>query len=362
MQLEKGTQLQGGKYRIDKVLGQGGFGITYKASYKMRGQLGYIDVPIAIKEFFMKENCTRDTTSHAMTISTTNNSAMVEVCRNKFIKEANNLSKLDHPNIIKVMDIFEENSTVYYVMQYYNGGSLKSRIKSNGPFEESEALELITQVGNALIYMHEKRMCHLDVKPDNILLDADDNAVLIDFGISKNYDNAGNATSMTQSGLSPGYAPIEQYQAAGLKGFASTSDIYSLGATLYTLLTGNVPPESTMVITEGLGDKPDYISQNTWNVILKAMQPNKNNRYQTAKSMVEALNNPEPTVEEVNVLFIEKDEESAQQVSKRLPPELPKQPFKHLPQDLPAIGSYKRAPPDLPPRPKRMPPKLPNER
>ena len=141
------------------------------------------------------------------------------------------MARLHHPNIISVIDVFEENGTVYYSMPYYSGGSLQEYVDAHGALSESEALK----------YMHKvHHICHFDVKPANIMLDDKGNAILIDFGISKNYDAHGHETSMTPIGLSDGYAPIEQYQ-QNVEEFSTVSDVYALGATLYFLLHGKRP-------------------------------------------------------------------------------------------------------------------------
>ena len=224
-ELKQGTSLQGGKYIIKKKLGQGGFGITYLAEQVSLGR------EVAIKEFFMKDSCLRNEVTGRVTVPTTGSAGIVEQFRKKFLKEARTLASLDHPHIISVIDVFEENGTVYYSMPYFTNGSLKSLVKSNGRLSESEALRYIGQVASALFYMHGRFMCHYDVKPDNILIDAHNNAVLIDFGISKNYNDRGHETSTTPIGTSGGYAPIEQYQ--GISDFSPASDVYALGATLY---------------------------------------------------------------------------------------------------------------------------------
>ena len=228
--LQPNTTLQGGKYRIGRVLGQGGFGITYLAVQTS------LERNVAVKEFFMKDFCSRDNT-----IMTTGSTILVEQCRKKFIKEARNLARLSHPNIIGVIDIFEENDTVYYVMPYLTGGSLEDHVKKHGTLSESEAMKYVRQIASALKYMHEEQhICHYDVKPANILLDNKGNAMLIDFGISKNYDASGHETTTTPIGMSEGYAPIEQYQ-QNVEEFSPVSDVYALGATLYFLLHGKRP-------------------------------------------------------------------------------------------------------------------------
>lgn len=233
--LQPNTTLQGGKYRIERVLGQGGFGITYLAMQTS------LQRKVAIKEFFMKDFCSRDDATSTMMGSSTGSNKLVEQYKKKFVKEARNLAKLSHPNIINVIDVFEENDTVYYVMPYLSGGSLQDYVKSRGALSETEAMKYVRQIAKALKYMHEEQhMCHYDVKPANILLDDKGNAVLIDFGISKGYDEGGHETSTTPIGLSEGYAPIEQYQ-QGLEEFSPASDVYALGATLYFLLHGKRP-------------------------------------------------------------------------------------------------------------------------
>jgi len=233
--LKPETTLQGGKYRIERVLGQGGFGITYLAAQTSLQRL------VAIKEFFMKDYCNRDEVTRTVSTPSTGSNKLVELYKKKFIKEARNLARLNHPNIVSVIDVFEENGTVYYVMPYLAGGSLQDYVKAHGTLSETMAMKFVKQIANALKYMHiEEHICHYDVKPANILLDDKGNAVLIDFGISKNYDTAGHETTMTPVGLSEGYAPIEQYQ-QNVEEFSPVSDVYALGATLYFLLHGKRP-------------------------------------------------------------------------------------------------------------------------
>lgn len=273
-ELKQGTPLQDGRYVIKRVLGQGGFGITYLAEQVSLGR------EVAVKEFFMKDNCMRDDASGAMTVPTTGSSIQVERYREKFLKEARTLASLDHPNIVSVIDVFEENGTVYYSMPYLPGGSLKGLINKKGPLSESEALRFAGQIAEALKYMHQERhICHYDVKPDNVLLDRKGNAVLIDFGISKNYDAQGNETSTTPVGMSEGYAPLEQYQQM-VNEFSPASDVYALGATLYFMVTGTKPPTAISIVQGEALAFDSRVSQSAQNLIKRAMSVAAKNRPQ----------------------------------------------------------------------------------
>ena len=250
-QLKSGSLLQGGKYKIEKVLGQGGFGITYLAIQEL------LDRKVCIKEFFFKEYCERDEATSHVTLGTQSNREMVERFMNKFLKEARTITQLHHPNIIQIYDIFKENNTAYYVMEYIEGESLADMVKRQGALPETKAVEYIRQTATALEFNHLRSINHLDVKPSNIMVrKEEDKVVLIDFGLSKHYDVQGAQTSTTPVGSSLGYAPMEQYNAGGVSTFSPLSDIYSLGATFYKLVTGTTPPQAIDVFNEGLPELP----------------------------------------------------------------------------------------------------------
>lgn len=270
--LPVGSTLMQGKYRIVAVLGQGGFGITYKGEHTMLG------TTVAIKEFFMKGACERDENSTHVTTSQSN-SELASRFRTKFLKEAKTLAVLKHPNIIRVFDVFEDNGTAYYVMDYIEGNNLSDIVEGKGRLSEPLALKYIRQVANALNYLHQKKLLHLDVKPANILLDKNTgNAILIDFGVSKQYDQDGQQTSTTPPAISKGYSPVEQYaQGSNVKTFSPATDIYSLAATLYKLVTGNTPPESNLLLNEDeqLPPYPSNVSEVTRNAIAECLQTRK---------------------------------------------------------------------------------------
>ena len=282
MNLKQGTQLQGGRYRIDKVLGKGGFGITYLAEQKAPCR------KVAIKEFYMADFCERnDDTSH-VTLGTSGSREMVKRYLDKFLKEAQNISELEHRNIVSIIDVFEENGTAYYVMKYCSGGSLADRLK-DGPMKEADAMYYIRQVADALDFIHSRNIMHLDVKPANILINEQGEAVLIDFGISKHYGRDDRATTSTPVGISHGYAPLEQYSKSGVSTFSSATDIYSLGATLYKLLTGVTPPEASEVNDSGLPALPSGLSSSVCSAIRAAMQPRRADRPQSIKEFLALL-------------------------------------------------------------------------
>ena len=280
--LPPGFPLKGGNYKITKLLGQGGFGITYEAEQVLLGR------KVAVKEFFMKDSCNRDSTSSAVSIPATGSYELVEKFRDKFIREARLIASMNNPHIVRIYDVFEENDTAYYVMEALDGGSLTDLVKREGALPEPRAIEYIRQLGEALGYIHKRNILHLDVKPSNVLLGPEGEAVLIDFGISKRYDEGGNQTSSTPVGISEGFAPGEQYRAGDISTFKPATDIYSLGATLYYLVTATVPPSATEVLNEGLA-RPEGISDVTWAAIERAMAPRVKDRPQSAAEFLALL-------------------------------------------------------------------------
>ena len=296
MQLKSGTLLKGGEYKIEKVLGQGGFGITYL------GEQVSLKRKVAIKEFFMKEYCERSVDTSAVSMGTSGSKELVGKFREKFVKEAQNIAGLNHGNIIKVHDVFEENNTAYYVMEYLDCGSLSDYVAGKGRLSEAESEVFIKQIASALSYIHERKINHLDVKPGNILLDENNNAVLIDFGLSKHYTEDGGQTSSTPVGISRGYAPMEQYKQGGVSKFSPESDIYSLGATLYKMVTGSTPPEADDVNENGLSFPSELVlSERIKQSITFAMQPKRKDRPQSVGEFLAVLESKTPPKEDTYV-------------------------------------------------------------
>lgn len=290
-QLQPGTVIHGthNDYRIERVLGQGSFGITYVANVRLKGRLGAIEsaAMVAIKEFFLRDVSCRN----GLRVFSVSDSTLCSDYRRDFLREAQNLSRLDNDHIVKVLETIEENDTVYYVMEYLSGCNLDQHILSHGKLSCREALDIAIQIGEALKCMHAQHMLHLDLKPLNVMRGEDGHIVLIDFGLSKCFGADGQPESSTRIGQgTTGYAPIEQHSFNKADGFMPTLDIYALGATLFKMLTGSVPPEASVVLNEGLpvdelssaGVPPAIIA-----LVERAMQPLRRMRHQTVDEFID---------------------------------------------------------------------------
>ncbi len=279
-------------YTIEKVLGQGSYGITYLASVRIEGSLGFIDTDfhVAIKGFIMHDLIGRNGNA---AISDKDKKVYDEY-KIKFQQEMQNLSKLKHPNIVKVLETFEIENNVYYVMEYVNGGSLDDLIRKNGRLPVAECVRLSAEICGALKFMHENGMLHLDLKPSNIMM-REGHPVLIDFGLSKQYnENEKSDTSISIRCGTPGYTPLEQSDYHGSKGFPVTMDIYALGATMFKMLTGHRVPDAYDILNEGFPEKdlrevkvPEWLCK----LIKKCMSPMRKDRYQTVDEVLQILQN-----------------------------------------------------------------------
>ena len=218
------------KYKIEKILGQGGFGITYLA-YDEK-----LDRKVAVKEYFPDGIATR--TGNNVTIPPTldNNENL-----QNFKNEAKSIAKLKNPGIVDVYDVIEENDTVYIVMEYIEGTPLSSLLGKTG---EQDAVRYIRQIAKAVGIIHSAGLLHQDIKPENIILKNSGDIKIIDFGSSRVF--AADKTKTYEKILTPGYAPLEQYGGKGKRG--EYTDVYAICATLYALLKGFPPPEVTELV------------------------------------------------------------------------------------------------------------------
>lgn len=286
MYLINGTLLQGGKYKIVRHISSGGFGNTYEA----------LDVAlnkrVAIKEFFVKDFCIRQSEATLVTVTAPSKAPLIEHLKRKFIEEARAIASMEHDNIVRVQALFEENGTAYYVMDYVDGESVGDLLKRRGSLPESEAVPIICKVASALDYMHKRNRFHLDVKPANIMLRKDGKVVLIDFGTSKQYAEVdGENTTTMAPCYTPGYAPSEQMNPVRTT-FTAATDIYALGATLYKMLTGQTPPSAIDLLNrdKSLSPLPSKVSQRVKDCVQKAMIPQRRERMQIVSEFVSMIN------------------------------------------------------------------------
>lgn len=298
--LRPGTILKGEQiYRIESVLGAGGFGITYLAQTSVMFGNIPVNVRVAVKEHFVGDYCERQHDGATVVcVGTQKVRDMVERSLKDFLSEARRLSAVSakHPNIVKVNEIIEANGTAYYVMEYLSGKSLWDYIRERGSLTEEETRGLMLPIVDASAYLHASSMTHLDIKPQNIML-TDGNGtrkpVLIDFGLSKHYTPDGSPTSTVNTlACSDGYSPIEQY--SGITTFSPTADVYALGATILTCLTGRIPTVST---NWPLGEPARTISalpvsEDMKEILKKSMAPAAHGRYADSRTLYRALNTP----------------------------------------------------------------------
>lgn len=265
--LSVGTTLQGGKYRLDALLSQGGFGVTYRATHTLLHQ------PVVLKTLNLQQEPPK----------------RIHDLGERFIQEAQRLAQFNHPHIVRVSDCFIEGGRPFIVMDYIPGRTLAQVIQEEGPLPEKTALHYIRQVASALELVHEHGLLHRDVKPDNIMLrDGTDQVVLIDFGIAREYTTG--VTETNTGLLSAGYAPVEQYLPRHQ--WTPATDVYALAATLYALLAGRPPVASVLrdrVPLEDLRQFQPNLSQRTIDAIEAGMALDVRERPQTVRAWLQLL-------------------------------------------------------------------------
>lgn len=270
------STLCNGKYIIIAVKGQGGFGITYLATFPSLKTL------VAIKECFLSKFCRR--VGNEVQVSAPKYEPLYTKYRSEFLKEAQKIAESKHPNIVSIQDFFTENNTAYYVMEYVDSVTLQDLIKLRGNLSEADSIHYIKQVSEALQVVHQKNIIHRDVKPNNILIKDNSFAILIDFGAARDIVNVDTEHTVI---LTDGFAPPEQYDKNGAKGFFV--DVYALGATLYYCLTGQIPLSATLRASKKLREPREInsmISQSINDIVLKAMDFDPDKRYSNMSSFL----------------------------------------------------------------------------
>lgn len=267
-----GKTLQGGKYTLEQELGRGGFGITFRANHRYLGQ------PVVIK---------------TLNESLRNHPNFAEFDR-KFQDEARRLASCVHPNIVRVSDFFVEDGQPYMVMDYIAGQDLGDVVLPNKPLPENLAISYITQIGAAVKAVHQKGLLHRDIKPQNIILRQNtQEVVLIDFGIAREFTPG--ATQSHTNMVSDGYAPPEQYFAQGK--YTPATDVYGLAATLYTLLTGQVPVAVILRTSQPMPSPRDLqpqVSPTVSQAVMRGMTVEAQNRPATVDEWLALLHGQSP--------------------------------------------------------------------
>ena len=282
--LPAGRNLNGSKYTIINKIGEGGFSITYRARQNDLNRM------VCIKEYFLYGRCVRDLRNFSVTCQPSDN-ALFQKYRKAFVDEAHTVTGLDHPNIVKVIDIFDENNTSYMVMPFIEGQTLDLIVSSRGAMSFNDAINYIAQVAVAVDYIHRRHILHRDIKPSNIIITPDNKAVLIDFGSAREFVN--DKTQAHTSILTHGYAPPEQYSTVSHKG--EYSDIYSLAATLYYILTAKPPVDAAARLAETLVEPRQLNSSvpvDANRAIMKALNLQTSQRQQSVNEFLTDLHIP----------------------------------------------------------------------
>ena len=282
--LPLGTKLRGGEYVVGKVLGKpGGFGMTYLA-WDSR-----LDIKVAIKEYLPFQIAARSNDRTTVSVHTEAHTADFQFGLEKFLEEAKTLAQFRHPNIIRVLNYFQQNGTAYMVMDYLEGESLAEYLDRTGKLKGHDAVAILSPLLDGLAYVHSKNFLHRDIKPANIYLTTEGQAVLLDFG-SARQTFTGRSKSLT-SVVTAGFAPWEQYSRKGRQG--PWTDVYSCAATLYFMLTGQIPPDATERTMDDdivdISELEPALDAKIAAAIMKGLTIDIEGRFQTAKDFKETL-------------------------------------------------------------------------
>jgi serine/threonine protein kinase len=341
--LRAGTLLQGGKYKLEKVLGQGGFGITYKAQNISLG------IPVVVKEYHPSGSSRVGTSVRP---PGTLSQQEFQESRSRFADEARVVAQLTlvnpNPHIVRVYDVFTENDSEYYAMEFLEGKSLQSLVEKGGPLSENQVLEIARQVTGALALVHGAGLLHRDIKPDNIMMVAR-GAVLIDFGSARSMSTGAGAKQSII--VTPGYAPLEQYASNARRG--PFTDIYALAGALMFALTGKEPVPATDRASGAnqptTRDQNPRVSKAFSDVLDRAMRMRVDERPQTVEEFTKLL-------EGANGKGAKGNTTKTQAVKPQPPPPVvppqpqQQQPGANLPKQAPGAQIFQTTPTNNPPK------------
>lgn len=232
--LQIGTVVPGSFYKVEKILGQGNFGITYLVRNTALGDV------YAMKEFFPQEISNRDSSLSLFLEIPANKTEQFEILKRKFISEAKALKACNHEGIVAIKDITPLENTIYYLMEYVEGETLQKKYQGK-PLKTEDAVELLKKIAEPLVYLHENKIAHCDLSPNNVMIQRDGSVKLIDFGFAKMYDLKGKPLSMSPVGRGTPRYNAPELIGGDIKEFTPSPDIYALGGIFYFLLTGHAP-------------------------------------------------------------------------------------------------------------------------
>jgi serine/threonine protein kinase len=266
--LSPGTIIHQGTYRIDYALGRGGFGITYQAVHTTLEKL------VAIKEYYPQEHALRDTSTGNLIVPTAKQD-IYQRGLSRFVTEGKILAKINHPNVVRVENYFEERGTAYLVMELVDGYTLRDELNNqpNKKLPGNRVNYIISALVDALATVHAQGIYHLDLKPDNVLLTSDNRLVLVDFGASRQ----GLSTGTTSQAFTLDYAPPEVLTG---KDYGSESDIFELGMMLHEMIVGQLPPRAIDRIFNDTWSENihPYLTEPWKSLIISALQIQKHAR------------------------------------------------------------------------------------
>ena len=279
--LPPGAQLHAGKYLVGKVLGQGGFGITYV------GLDQPLDMKVAVKEYFPTQMASRTGGTSALSWHT---SVMDrDSGREGFVREARKMAKIHRiPNVVEVRDVFYENDTAYIVMDFVEGETLKDRLIRTGPMEAEQCIQTLRPVMESLTMAHGRGLIHRDISPDNIMLDPAGTVWLLDMGAAKDIDvQTGDRTQSSQMVVKHGFSPPEQSASAGKIG--AWTDVYAMCATIYYCVTGKLTPDAVDRLMGAALEMPASIPQNLAAALERGLALHPDERIQSMEELIETL-------------------------------------------------------------------------